>query len=70
MLFSGHINGNITSQAITDAKQADTLKSRSSDLQNNIFSAKIEIEKLHRNIKGDTISSTYEIISKINQISE
>ncbi|XP_014473552.1 PREDICTED: laminin subunit alpha-1 isoform X2 [Dinoponera quadriceps] len=37
------------------ARHADTLKTRSSDLKNNIFSSKIEIEKLHRNIK-DTIS--------------
>ncbi|XP_025159598.1 laminin subunit alpha-1 isoform X2 [Harpegnathos saltator] len=38
----------------TYAKHADTLKTRSSDLKNNIFSAKIEVEKLRRKIE-DTI---------------
>lgn len=44
---------------MVDARLGDTLKTRSSDLKNNIFSAKIEVEKLHRNMKGNAISSRY-----------
>ncbi|XP_032674953.1 laminin subunit alpha-1 isoform X4 [Odontomachus brunneus] len=41
--------------ANTYARQADTMKTRSSDLKNNIFSAMIEVEKLRKNIEDTTL---------------
>lgn len=49
------------------AKHADTLKTRSGDLKNNIFSAKIELDNLRRNIEGIVICFKL-IITTVNAL--
>lgn len=46
------INNILIFQANERALRADTVKSKTSDLENNIFSAKIEAENLRKYIEG------------------
>ena len=50
-----NINNILIFQTNEQAKRGDTLKSKTSDLENNIFSARIELDNLRKYIEGISV---------------